>query len=65
MKFGIGLRDKQKLNLEGNAKNARGKGALPMTKAGYNTCPVTVGEYGRERRQLQVVTQSSSTRILS
>ena len=48
MEFGIGPRDKQRLNLEGDAKIHEGKGALPMTKAGYNTCLVTVRDYERE-----------------
>ena len=46
MKFGIGLRDKQKLNLGGKLKNKQGYGVLPMSKAGWNTCQVTVGDYG-------------------
>ena len=47
--FGIGLRDKQKLNLEGKCqKYIRGKGCYLWPRQ-ENTCLVTVGDYrGRE-----------------
>ena len=62
--FGIGLRDKQKLNFDWETERYVGMGALPMTNDWIDT---SHGHgFGRKRRerQLWVVAQSCIMRIL-